>query len=94
MGNSEREVSGVTDDDKPGAMTRLAGRRRRSREVEELEARVAVLEEQVRAYESTHVRFAELVDVVTELLVPIAEQDEEKVRAAIQRYTDELDQEP
>lgn len=87
-------MSDVTDEEKPGAKARLAGRRRVAREVEELEARVAALERQVREYEGAHVRFAELVDVVTELLVPMAQQDQEKVREAIARYTVELDQEP
>jgi hypothetical protein len=83
----------VTDEEKPGAKARLAGRRRLVRQVEELEARVVALETQVQAYEGAHVRFAELVDVVTELLVPMAQQDQEKVRAAVARYTAELDQE-
>jgi hypothetical protein len=53
-------------------------------EVKSLRARVADLE-------TAHVRFAELLDLVQELLLPVAMQDEEKVRAAVARYADELD---
>ncbi|ROR92194.1 DUF6752 domain-containing protein [Nocardioides aurantiacus] len=34
-------------------------------------------------------RVAELTDVVAELLVPLADRDEEKVRELLQRYRDE-----
>lgn len=78
---------------KPSAKERVAGRVRRAAGVEELEARVVALEDELREYRTAHIRFAELVDVVAELLVPMAQQDQERIAEAIARYTDELDQE-
>jgi hypothetical protein len=37
-----------------------------------------------------HVRLAELIDLVQELLLPVAQQDQEKVAALVAKYTDEL----
>ncbi|WP_133241182.1 DUF6752 domain-containing protein [Nocardioides gansuensis] len=63
---------------------KLRGRER------ELEARIAALEAQVAECQSLHHRFAELMDVVTELLVPLASRDEAKVQETLQKYADEL----
>lgn len=52
---------------------------------------VAALEERVAELEADHVRFAELLDLVQELLLPVALQDREKVAALVERYTDELE---
>lgn len=78
---------------KPSAKARVAERVRRAAGVEELQARVAALEHELNEYRTAHIRFAELVDVVAELLVPMAQQDQERIREVIARYTDELDQE-
>ena len=59
--------------------------------VQELAARVASLEEEVRECRRQHLRLAELTDVVQELLVPIAQQDEEKVRRYLDRYSTALE---
>lgn len=53
--------------------------------------RVRALEARVATLEASQVRMAELLDLTQELLLPVAAQDEEKVRALVERYTDELD---
>lgn len=58
--------------------------------VETLEATVASLEERVAEGQALHQRFAELLDVVTELLVPLSQRDEAAVQATVSRYVDEL----
>lgn len=58
--------------------------------VRDLEARVAQLEAQVREQELLHHRFAELLDVVTELMVPLSRRDQDAVEETIARYVDEL----
>lgn len=59
-------------------------------EVEDLRVRVAELERQVTECQSLHHRFAELVDVVTELLVPLSARDQDEVDRILRRYVDEL----
>lgn len=56
----------------------------------DLEARIAELEAQVRECQGLHHRFAELLDVVTELMVPLSQRDQAAVQATIARYVDEL----
>jgi hypothetical protein len=51
-------------------------------EVEQLRARVAVLEDEVQECRQLNLRLAELTDVVGELLLPVAQRDE-----AMERYT-------
>jgi uncharacterized protein YicC (UPF0701 family) len=51
---------------------------------------VASLEERVAEGQALHQRFAELLDVVTELLVPLSQRDEAAVQATVSRYVDEL----
>jgi uncharacterized protein YicC (UPF0701 family) len=58
--------------------------------VEALEATVASLEERVVEGQALHQRFAEVLDVVTELLVPLSQRDEAAVQATVARYVDEL----
>ena len=58
--------------------------------VEALEATVASLEERVAEGQALHQRFAEVLDVVTELLVPLSQRDEAAVQATVSRYVDEL----
>lgn len=53
--------------------------------------RVRALEARVATLEASQVRMAELLDLTQELLLPVAVRDEEKVRALVERYTDELD---
>ena len=51
-----------------------------------LEKRVAALEEAVQENRALNVRLAELTDVVTELLLPVASRDEEKLEELLGKY--------
>lgn len=58
----------------------------RDRRVEQLERRIAELEAQVEASRALHLRVATLTDVVAELLLPAAQQDEEITMQALRDY--------
>lgn len=58
--------------------------------VRELEQRVADLEADLTELRRHHLRLAEVTDVVQELLVPMADRDEEKVRQAVERFQESL----
>jgi hypothetical protein len=51
-----------------------------------LERRVEELEAEVQECRAVNLRVAELVDVVTELLVPLARGEDEKVQELLERY--------
>jgi hypothetical protein len=55
-------------------------------QVEQLERRVADLEADLTELRRHQLRLAELVDVVQELLVPVASRDEAAVQQAIERF--------
>ena len=52
----------------------------------DLADRVAALEEAVQDNRALNVRLAELTDVVTELLLPVAARDEQKLEALLEKY--------
>lgn len=54
-------------------------------QIDELRDRVAVLEEEVQEARQVNLRLAELIDVVQELLLPVAQRDEAKVAEAVER---------
>ena len=58
--------------------------------IEELTARVASLEDEVRECRRQLLRLAELTDVVQELLLPLSQRDQEKVDELLERYTAQL----
>ena len=62
----------------------------RDRALEELTARVASLEDEIRECRRQQLRVAELTDVVQELLLPLSQRDQEKVDELLQRYTAQL----
>jgi len=64
-----------------GAASSYAGRR-----TDALEKRIAELEESVQRGRALHRRVAELDDVVAELLLPVADQDDQALRKAITTY--------
>lgn len=77
---------------------RLAAARRRltasgggggSRQIQlrRLRRRVAELEKEVQENRRLNRRVAELLDIVEELLVPLAQRDEERVRAYLQEHS-------
>jgi flagellar biosynthesis/type III secretory pathway chaperone len=54
--------------------------------MEALRDRVAELEEEVQECRQLNLRLAELTDVVQELLLPIAQRDEQKISEIMERY--------
>jgi hypothetical protein len=57
---------------------------------DELTRRVAALEADVVELRRHNVRLAEIADVVQELLVPLASRDQERVDAAIEKFSQSL----
>lgn len=56
----------------------------------DLADRVAALEEAVQENRALSVRLAELTDVVTELLLPVAARDEKKLEELLEKYRGEF----
>ncbi len=57
------------------------------REVNALRKRVAVLESEVQESRRLNRRVAELTDVVQELLLPVAQRDNETLRERLEKYS-------
>ncbi|HTW16724.1 MAG TPA: DUF6752 domain-containing protein [Nocardioides sp.] len=55
-----------------------------------MQERMRVLEEEVQECRQLNVRLAELCDVVTELLLPVADRDEAAVRAILDKYRSDV----
>ncbi len=55
--------------------------------VEALRERVAVLEDEVQECRQLNLRLAELTDVVQELLLPVAQHDEERIADVVEKYS-------
>jgi len=53
-------------------------------------ARLRALEEEVQENRQLHRRLAELTDVVTELLLPLEQRDEDRARPVIEEYRTNL----
>jgi hypothetical protein len=60
------------------------------RQVEELAAAVAELDEEIQEARRLNRRLAELTDVVEELLLPAAQRDDERLRERLDSYTSSL----
>ncbi len=58
--------------------------------IRRLEARVTDLEADLAEVRRHNVRLAEIVDVVQELLVPMASRDEAAIQEAIERFQESL----
>jgi len=54
--------------------------------IDDLLSRISELEDEIQENRSLNLRVAELVDVVTELLIPVASQDPEKIAAAVEKF--------
>lgn len=67
-------------------MSKLADLREDLSRLRRLPERVRALETAVQENRVLNRRVAELLDVVTELLVPIADRDEEKVNEVLAKY--------
>ena len=58
--------------------------------IDALRERVAVLEDEVQECRQLNLRLAELTDVVQELLLPVAQRDEERIAAVVEKYSQGL----
>jgi hypothetical protein len=56
----------------------------------DLRSRVAELENEVQENRQLNRRVAELLDIVEELLVPIAQRDEDRIRAYLETHAADL----
>jgi hypothetical protein len=59
----------------------------RAEGMEALRERVARLEDEVQECRQLNLRLAELTDVVEELLLPVAQRDEERLAALLEKYS-------
>ena len=75
-------MSGKTD----GNVVQRRFRDSRAGEHLALRRRVARLEAEVQECRALNVRLAELTDIVTELLLPVAARDEDKLAVLLERY--------
>ena len=55
--------------------------------LDELQQRLDELEAEVQECRQLNIRLAEVTDLVEQLLLPIAAQDQEKIAAAVEKYT-------
>jgi hypothetical protein len=58
----------------------------RAAEALDLRRRVRRLEAEVQECRALNIRLAELTDIVTELLLPVAARDEEKLAVLLEKY--------
>jgi hypothetical protein len=70
-------------------MKSVAGRFR-APATHDLRRRVAALEAEVQECRQLNLRLAELTDMVTDLLVPLARADEAEVRAVLAKYHESI----
>lgn len=56
----------------------------------DLERRLARLEDDVRECRALNTRLAELTDVVSELLLPVAARDEERLEELLAKYREDF----
>ncbi len=63
---------------------------KRGRARRDLPRRVADLEADVLELRRHNLRLAEIVDVVTELVVPLSSRDQDKIEAAIEKFNESL----
>jgi hypothetical protein len=54
--------------------------------VDNLLTRIEQLEDEVQENRNLNLKLAELIDVVQELLVPVASQDRERIEAALAKF--------
>jgi hypothetical protein len=71
-------------------MASLKEMRRRYRGLGRLAERIADLEAEVQECRQLNLRLAELCDVTMELLLPIADQDRDRVEEVLARYRQDL----
>ena len=55
--------------------------------LDELQQRLEELQAEVQECRQLNIRLAEVTDLVEQLLLPMAAQDQEKIAAAVEKYT-------
>jgi len=55
--------------------------------LDELQQRMEELQAEVQECRQLNIRLAEVTDLVEQLLLPIAAQDQDKIAAAVEKYT-------
>jgi len=70
-----------------GSLARVREVLTRGRAIADLHARIDELEAEVQETRRLHRRVAELTDIVEELLVPVAQRDEAKLRESLEKYS-------
>ena len=89
MAEVTREGASRPGVNRPGLKARAVERLARAVAGERLEAlqhRLEALEAEVQECRQLNIRLAEVVDLVEQLLLPIAAQDQEKITAAVEKY--------
>ena len=56
-------------------------------QLDELQQRLQALEAEVQECRQLNIRLAEITDLVEQLLLPMAARDEEKIAAAVEKYS-------
>lgn len=74
---------------RPGLKSRIVDRVARSLagdRLDELQQHLRTLEAEVQECRQLNMRLAEITDVLEQLLLPIADQDQERIAAALESY--------
>ena len=83
------EVTGGKGSNRRGLKTRVVERIARAvagEQLDELQRQFEALEAEVQECRQLNIRLAEVTDLVEQLLLPIAAQDQEKIAAAVEKY--------
>jgi hypothetical protein len=89
MAEVTREGAGGSGSGRPGLKARAVERMARAIAGERLDAlqrRLEDLEAEVQECRQLNIRLAEVTDLVEQLLLPIAAQDQEKIAVAVEKY--------
>jgi len=89
MAKVTRERTGGQGSNRPGLKTRVVERVARAvagDRLDELQHRLQAIEAEVQECRQLNIRLAEVTDLVEQLLLPIAAQDQEKIAAAVEKY--------
>ena len=89
MAEVTREGTGGKGSKGPGLKARTVERMARAVAGERLDAlqeRLQDLEAEVQECRQLNIRLAEVIDLVEQVLLPIAAQDQEKIAAAVEKY--------
>jgi len=84
------EGTGGQGANRRGLKTRAVERMARAvagERLDELQDRLRDLEAEVQECRQLNIRLAEVTDLVEQLLLPIAARDEEKIAAAVEKYS-------